>query len=121
MVRAVNDSTAVDAVLAAFAASTDPAPALLQRAVLHLLTALAQRAPGRSIEVRVPPYGAVQCGAASGGPQHTRGTPPNVIETDARTWIELGTGQVHWADAVADGRVTASGVLANLSLLLPLA
>jgi len=93
-------------------------PRDLQDAVRFLLEELAARAPGCSVEVRVPPHGAVQCG--SGGPRHTRGTPPNVVETDALTWLQLGAGRLRWADAVAAGRVTASGERADLGQLLPL-
>jgi hypothetical protein len=78
---------------------------------------LAQQVPGRSVEVRIPPHVAVQCVE---GPRHTRGTPPNVIETDAATWLRLVTGEITWADAVADGKVTASGNRADLSALVPL-
>ena len=78
---------------------------------------LAQQVPGRSVEVRIPPHVAVQCVA---GPRHTRGTPPNVIETDAATWLRLVTGELTWAGAVAAGKVTASGNRADLSALLPL-
>ena len=86
-------------------------------AVRFTLEELAARAPGRTLEVRVPPYGAVQCVE---GPRHTRGTPPNVIETDARTWLDLVTGQVDWASALAAGTVHASGQRATLAGLLPL-
>ena len=85
---------------------------MLRDAVRALLTDLDKRAPGRSVEVRVPPYGAVQCGA---GPRHTRGTPPNVVETDPVTWIMLATGRLTWSQAVAAGRVRASGNRADLS------
>jgi hypothetical protein len=78
---------------------------------------LAQQVPGRSVEVRIPPHVAVQC---IEGPRHTRGTPPNVVETDAATWLRLVSGRLTWADAVAAGRVTASGNRADLSSLLPL-
>jgi len=78
---------------------------------------LAQQVPGRSVEVRIPPHVAVQCVE---GPRHTRGTPPNVIETDAATWLRLVTGEITWAGAVADGKVTASGNRADLSALVPL-
>ncbi|CCG05444.1 sterol carrier family protein [Blastococcus saxobsidens] len=78
---------------------------------------LAQQAPGRSVEVRVPPHVAVQCIA---GPRHTRGTPPNVVETDAATWLRLATGTLDWATAAADGKLTASGNRADLSGHLPL-
>ena len=89
----------------------------LAAAVKLSLRTLAQDAPGRSVEVRVPPYAAVQCVE---GVRHTRGTPPNVIEMDARTWLELAIGRLTWDDAVADGRVAASGTRADLSALLPL-
>lgn len=83
----------------------------------HFLALLAERAPGRSVEVRVPPYAAVQ---AIPGVRHTRGTPPAVIETDSGTWISLATGKLTWADAVAGGRVVASGERAELAPYLPL-
>jgi hypothetical protein len=85
--------------------------------VKHFLAVLAERAPGASVEVRVPPYAAVQ---AVPGVRHTRGTPPAVVELDAETWIGLATGTVTWADAEGDGRVRASGERADLSPLLPL-
>ena len=78
---------------------------------------LAQQVPGRSVELRVPPHVAVQC---IEGPRHTRGTPPNVVETDALTWLRLASGRLSWADAVAGGTVSASGNRADLSGLLPL-
>jgi hypothetical protein len=86
-------------------------------AVRYTLEELAQRAPGRSVEVRVPPYGAVQCVE---GPRHTRGTPPNVIETDPATWLALATGRLSWSDAAESGAVRASGLRADLSAYLPL-
>jgi hypothetical protein len=89
----------------------------LAAAVRLSLRTLAQVAPGRSVEVRVPPFAAVQCIA---GPSHTRGTPPNVVETDPRTWLELAVGALQWTDAEAAGRITASGNRADLSALLPL-
>lgn len=85
-------------------------------AVRYLLEELAELAPGRTLEVRVPPFGAVQCVA---GPVHTRGTPPNVIETDAETWIALARGNLSWDDALAAARVSASGARATLEGLLP--
>ena len=91
-------------------------PADVRDAVRFLLEELAAQAPGRSVEVRVPPHGAVQCVP---GPRHTRGTPPNVVETDAMTWVALATGDISWADAMAEGRVRASGERADLSGFLP--
>ncbi|GIG40312.1 sterol carrier family protein [Cellulomonas phragmiteti] len=86
-------------------------------AVRFTLEELADVAPGNSVEVRVPPDGAVQ---AVAGPRHTRGTPPNVVETDPATWLALAAGDVTWDAAVASGRVHASGERADLSHLLPL-
>lgn len=88
----------------------------LALAVRWTLDELALRHPGRSTEVRVPPFGAVQCVE---GPRHTRGTPPNVVETDPQTWLLLVTGRLGWAEAVADGRVRAGGERSDLSALLP--
>jgi hypothetical protein len=86
-------------------------------AVRFTLEELAAVAPGNAVEVRVPPAGAVQ---AVAGPRHTRGTPPNVVETDPATWLDLASGRSTWADAVAAGRVHASGERADLADLLPL-
>ncbi|VXC05651.1 conserved hypothetical protein [Arthrobacter sp. 9AX] len=95
-----------------------PVPrALLATAVRYTLEEVTARAPGNSVEVRVPPFGVTQCVE---GPRHTRGTPPNVIECDAATWLGMVTGQLTWAEAVAAGRVAASGLRADLSSLLPL-
>jgi len=86
-------------------------------AVVRLLAdALAAKAPGNSVEVRVPPYAAVQCVP---GPRHTRGTPPNVVETDPLTWIRLATGRLSWTDALDAARVSASGERADLGPYLP--
>jgi hypothetical protein len=81
------------------------------------LRQLAKLSPGRAIEVRVPPYAAIQCGA---GPIHTRGTPPNTIEMSALTWLALAQGTKTWQEAMASGEVRASGVRADLSAFLPL-
>ena len=89
----------------------------LATAVRYLLQQLADDAPGGSVEVRVPPFGAVQCVP---GPRHTRGTPPNVVEMDAATWLAMVTGDLSWVDALAAGRIHASGSRADLSALLPL-
>jgi uncharacterized SCP-like protein len=105
----------VAAVLAAYDAGEEPVRPALRAAVRLLLERLAADSPGRSVEVRVPPYAAVQCVE---GPRHTRGTPPNVIETDAKTWIMLATGRTTW-DRVRD-RISASGERADLSARLPL-
>ncbi len=99
---------------------TDPSAtptATVAMAVRYALEELADRAPGRTLEVRVPPYGAVQCVE---GPRHTRGTPPNVIEMDAGTWLGLVTGQSDWETVLAGGTVHASGQRATLAGWLPL-
>ncbi|MEV0639099.1 sterol carrier family protein [Streptomyces sp. NPDC050619] len=89
----------------------------LAAATRLLADALAAKAPGGSTEVRIPPYAVVQCVE---GLRHTRGTPPNVVETDPLTWIRLATGRVAWKDAVEDAKVRASGERADLGGLLPL-
>lgn len=89
----------------------------LATAVRYTTEELAARAPGRSVEVRVPPFAAVQC---IEGPRHTRGTPTNVVETDPQTWLALATGLVTWDAAVASGSVRASGTRADLTAYLPL-
>jgi hypothetical protein len=83
-----------------------PERLVLRAAVKESLAALAAAAPGRSVEVRVPPLGAVQCVA---GPRHTRGNPPNVVETDPRTWLALAIGRLNWDDALAERLVKVSG------------
>ena len=106
------------AAVAAWLAAPDDAPrATVRTAVRFTLEELAAVAPGNAVEVRVPPDGAVQ---AVAGPRHTRGTPPNVVETDPVTWLGLVTGGIGWADAVGAGRVGASGERADLSAWLPL-
>src|SRR3954452_23126301 len=102
------------AALRAEPALCDDAVALSVRV---LAAALVRRAPGRSVEVRVPPHAAVQCVE---GPRHTRGTPPNVVECEPVAFVELCTGRLGWHDAMADGRVRASGERADLSPWLPL-
>lgn len=89
----------------------------LAMAVRYALEELSEQAEGNSVEVRVPPFGVAQCVA---GPRHTRGTPPNVIELDAATWLALATGEVGWDEARASGSVSASGLRADLSEHLPL-
>lgn len=86
-------------------------------AVRYSLEELASLAPGRSVEVRVPPFGVTQ---VIEGTVHTRGTPGAVVETDAATWLLLITGQLLWHDAVQSGSVVASGQRTDLSWLLPL-
>ena len=105
------------AAVAAWLADPDDAAAR-RTAVRFTLGLLAEAAPGRSVEVRVPPDGAVQVIA---GPRHTRGTPPNVVQTDPHTWLRLATGGTTWDEAVADHVVQASGERSDLSAWLPVA
>lgn len=111
-VAQVRQALAAEDAEAAFAALSRGARAT---AVRFLLEELATLAPGNSVEVRVPPYGVTQCVA---GPRHTRGTPPNVVETDAFTWCSLALGSMTWEEAGA--RVSASGLRSDLSDYLPL-
>jgi hypothetical protein len=109
---------AVEPVLAWLAGEDEqPGRSVVGAAVKTSARWLAQQVPGRSVELRVPPHVAVQCVP---GPRHTRGTPPNVVETDAATWLRLASGRLDWATAVAEGRLTASGNRADLSAHLPL-
>ncbi|OMG07815.1 sterol carrier family protein [Actinomyces naeslundii] len=86
-------------------------------AVRYTLEELAACAPGRSVEVRVPPFGVTQ---AVAGTVHRRGTPPSVVETDAPTWLALATGRLTWQDALDSGALQASGERCDLSVYLPL-
>lgn len=104
----------VAAALAALAAGDPSAERLLTK---HYLAVLAERAPGRSVEVRVPPYAAVQ---VVPGVRHTRGTPPAVVELDAQTWLALARGELTWGEAERAGQLRASGERADLSAYLPL-
>lgn len=113
--RRITQSDGMAALQAVLAGSTERQQ--IATAVRFLLEELAERAPGNSLEVRVPPFGATQCVA---GPRHTRGTPPNVVECDPATWIELATGALSWDEALASARISASGTRANLEGLVPL-
>ena len=117
MPRRITTDAGRAALAAVRAAAGSPAREELATAVRYLLQLLAEKAPGQSVEVRVPPFGAVQ---VVEGPRHTRGTPPNVVETDSATWIALALGEEEWADAAAAGRIRASGIRADVSHLLPL-
>ena len=100
---------------------TRPVPSRADLAAAVRLTArtLAALAPGASVEVRIPPFVAVQC---ISGPRHTRGTPPNVVETDPRTWLLLATGLLRVADAGVTGALRLSGSrAAEIQSWLPLA
>lgn len=89
----------------------------LAAATRHFLAVLEARSPGHSVEVRVPPFAAVQ---VIEGAKHTRGTPPAVVETDAPTWIALARGTLAWSEARATHRVKASGERSDLTPHLPL-
>ena len=111
---------AVAAVAAWLRDDTRPQPPRDQLAAAVRLTArtLAAVAPGASVEVRVPPFVAVQC---IPGPKHTRGNPPNVVETDPRTWLQLVTGLLRADEATAGGRLRMSGSRADeVTAWLPL-
>ena len=110
------DPAAVSAALARLRVD-EPDRVDLRLLTKHFLAVLEDRAPGHSVEVRVPPYAAVQ---VIPGVRHTRGTPPAVVETDAITWIALATGSLTWPEAESAGRVRASGERADLTPYLPL-
>ncbi|MDJ0350343.1 sterol carrier family protein [Cryobacterium sp. PH29-G1] len=107
---------AVRAALDALADGTSASRSSRAQAVRYTLQLLAEQAEGNTLEVRVPPFGAVQCVA---GPRHTRGTPPNVIETDAATWLALATGSLAWPEGLASGAIHASGARADLTGHVP--
>ena len=105
-------AAALDRVLAEAPAAED-----LRLLTKHFLAELTLRAPGRSVEVRVPPYAVTQC---ISGARHSRGTPPAVVEIDPVTWVMLAAGRLDWAEAARSGRLIASGERSDLSHLLPL-
>jgi hypothetical protein len=107
----------LEVVLAAYAAGERPDRVRVKAAVKESLAQLVAVAPGHAVEVRIPPYAVVQ---AVEGARHRRGTPPAVVECDARTWLLLATGALQWGEAVAGGRVRASGERSDLSPYLPL-
>jgi len=99
------------------AAGTPPSRADVRAAVTHFLAVLTERAPGKSVEVRVPPYAAVQC---IEGARHTRGTPPAVVETDAVSWLAMALGRSTFDELRRAGKIRASGQRSDLSPFLPL-
>ncbi|WP_308121388.1 sterol carrier family protein [Paractinoplanes bogorensis] len=117
MSPAHNKSESVRQALDALDRGVQPERSVLRDAVRALLAELSAKAPGRSVEVRIPPFGAIQCVP---GPRHTRGTPPNVVEADPVTWVLVATERVSWADALRDGRLRASGIRTDLTEYLPL-
>ena len=104
-------------VAAALDSGDEPEKGALRSAARFLLQELARVSPGRSVEIRVVPVAAVQ---AVAGPRHTRGTPPNVVETDPATWFKLATGRLGWDEALRTGAVSESGARSDLSAFLPL-
>jgi hypothetical protein len=111
-----DEVAAVDRVLAAIDAHGRPARDDLALACRSLANVLARRVPGRSVELRIPPFAAVQVIAGS---THRRGTPPATVEVDPVDWVRLATGRLSWSDAVAAGVVRASGNRSDLSPHLP--
>ncbi len=107
----------VEAVVHGLDADIAPDTSALKLVTKELARLLADLHPGKSVEVRVPPYAAVQC---LDGPRHTRGTPPNVVEADPIAFVRLVSGRESWADLVRTGRVRASGERADLSGFVPL-
>ncbi|MBE6484637.1 MAG: hypothetical protein E7Z96_07705 [Actinomycetaceae bacterium] len=103
--------------VSSFAAGETLSPAQLRTAARFCLEEIAERHPGRSVEVRVPYIGAVQ---VLEGVRHRRGTPPNVVELDGQTWLDLCVGNITWEQAVAAGRISASGTRADLAEFMPL-
>ncbi len=114
-IKNTDGAAAIEAVKASGLESADESA--MATACRYLLEELAERAPGNSVEVRVPPYGATQC---IEGPRHTRGTPPNTVEMNPETWFLLATGKLSWQAALAEAKVQASGTRADLSEVLPL-
>ena len=82
--------------------------------VKEILSKISKIAPGHAVELRIPPYSAIQCVE---GPKHTRGTPPNVVEMSAEVLFDISKGKINWASAISDGRISASGERSNLSAL----
>jgi hypothetical protein len=82
--------------------------------VKEILAKISKLAPGHAVELRIPPYSAIQCVE---GPKHTRGTPPNVVEMSAEVLFDISAGKITWPDAIGDGRISASGERSDLSSL----
>ena len=82
--------------------------------VKEILAKISKIAPGHAVELRIPPYSAIQCVE---GPKHTRGTPPNVVEMSAEVLLDISKGKINWASAISDGRISASGERSDISAL----
>ena len=85
--------------------------------VKEILVKISKVAPGKSVELRIPPYAAIQCVE---GTSHRRGTPPNVVEMEAKTLIGLTEGSLNWAEGIKSGAIHASGVMSDLSKVFEL-
>ena len=110
-------TTSLRAISEALDGGRSPSREEMKVAVKASLARLVEIAPGRAVEVRVPPFGAVQ---VIEGHTHRRGTPSAVVETDPATWLRLATGSLSWAEAIASGQLHASGERSDLSSLLPI-
>jgi hypothetical protein len=110
-------SRLAEAVVRGLDLDVEPDRQALKIVVRELVRAFAGRHPGRTVEVRVPPYAAVQC---LEGPRHTRGTPPNVVEADPLAWVRVCAGRATWSDLLRGGGIRASGDRSDLSVLFPL-
>jgi len=82
--------------------------------VKQILKVIEKIAPGKSVELRIPPYAAIQC--VEGG-NHRRGTPPNVVEMDAQTLLKLSKSPQNWDQLCSAGAISASGTNSNLAEL----
>jgi len=82
--------------------------------VKQILQVIEAIVPGRSVELRIPPYAAIQCIAGS---THRRGTPPNVVEMDAQTLLKLSKSPQNWDQLCSEGKISASGTNSNLAEL----
>ena len=87
----------------------DPQFSATVKEILDLIKGIS---PGKSVELRVPPYGAIQCVAGS---NHRRGTPPNTVEMSGQTLIRLINEPALWGTLCDSGEVRASGLLSDLS------
>ena len=103
----------IDLLLLADACGQAPQPGALAESLRSLTSVMTERYPGQTIEIRVPPVTAVQVGILGEGSAHTRGTPPNIVETDPTSWWQLATGALSWAAARDQGRIQVSGAHAD--------
>ncbi len=107
----------IEQCLAAYAAGIKPERETERTAVKAILSSLTAKAPGHAVELRIPPFSAVQL---IEGPRHRRGTPGAVVETSASVLVRLASNELTWAQAVATGVLIASGERSDLSHLFPI-